>query len=658
MATKAPRTTALDGAAGARLVPPADASHAPSESDPESDTDVEAHEHEHGAQVDRWDIARVAFVFACAAAVWFRVWEPFPRFSIIGVAGTVGGGWPIFHEAWENLRERRMTMELSMTIALVAALVIAEFFTALVITAFVLVAELLEGLTVGRGRTAIAQLLDLLPRSAIVRREGEPREMAVAELRVGDLVLVNPGSRIPVDGRVVAGHSFVDESSITGESQAAEKTAGASAYAGTINQSGALEIETARIGRDTSFGKIIEAVERAERSRAPIQRTADRLAGYLVYFALACAALTFLVTRDARSTISVIIVAGACGVAAGTPLAILGGIGRAARGGAIIKGGRHLEKLWDVDTVVFDKTGTLTYGQPQVRALYAAGGVSERELLWAAAVAERRSEHPLARAILAEADTRGIPRDEPETFSYEIGRGVVAQLDEVTIIVGVAALLADHGVDTAAVSPSDGAARIFVARGVHFLGAIDVSDQVRPEARTAVERLRALGVRTLLLTGDRRPVAAAVAQDIGVDEFAAELLPDAKLEFVRSLSQEGRTVAMLGDGVNDAPALMQASVGVAMGSGTDVARESANIVLLGSDLLTFVDTFELARRTRRTILQNFGGTLLVDGFGVGLAAFGLLNPLIAAFIHVTSELVFILNSARLLPAVPRESASA
>jgi Cd2+/Zn2+-exporting ATPase/Cu+-exporting ATPase len=593
----------------------------------------------------------VGFVAIAAAAVWFHLWEPFARVSVIGLAATLVGGYPIFKEAAENAFERKMTMELSMTIALLAALVIGEFFTALIITLFVLGAEILEGMTVRRGRRAIGDLLNFLPRAATVRRGGEIREARADELRIGDLVLVNPGSRIPVDGTVAGGHSFVDQAPITGESMPVEKLAGAWVYAGAINQSGALEVRAERLGRDTSFGKIVEAVERAERSRAPIQKLADRLAGYLVYFALGAAALTFLITRDVRSTISVVIVAGACGIAAGTPLAILGGIGRAARQGAIIKGGRYLETLARVDTVIFDKTGTLTLGTPEVQEVLPVAGISERTLLEAAATAERRSEHPLAKAILAIAESRAVSVVEPQDFAYTPGRGITARVDGDEIVAGTRALLGERQVATPDDASDDGSGRsaVLVARGGRYLGAIRVADTVRPEAKAAVAGLKAIGIRTMLLTGDARNVAEVVAAELGVDEFAAELLPEAKLERVKSLVERGRVTAMVGDGINDAPALMQANVGVAMGSGTDVARESASVVLLGNDLLKFVETVRLARRTRRTILQNFAGTIAVDGVGIGLAAMGLLNPLLAAFIHVASELAFILNSARLIP---------
>jgi len=603
------------------------------------------------------DLARIAFVAICAAAVWFRLWEPFSRISVIGLVGTFVGGWPIFREALENVRARRMTMELSMTVALVAALVIGEFFTALVIAAFVLAAELLEGLTVARGRRAIRDLLDYLPPTAVVRRiEGE-RETPFTELRVGDTVLVAPGGRIPVDGIVRGGHSYVDQATITGESTPVGKAVGDVVFAGTINQSGALEITAERLGHDSSFGKIIEAVERAQRSRAPVQKTADRYAAYLVYFALGCAALTFAVTRDARSTISVIIVAGACGIAAGTPLAILGAIGRAARAGAIIKGGRHLEALWTVNTVAFDKTGTLTLGAPAVQGVEPVAGVSERAVLEAAAVAERRSEHPLSKAILARAAVLGLDAREPDDFISVPGRGVVVRVGAEEIVVGNEALLSEHGVTTAReISPAGQQGRastsdVLVARGGRLLGTIRVADTVRVEADAAIRALHAMGVTTVLLTGDNSSVAAAVAVELGIGDVRPDLLPERKLEALDALAGRGRVVAMVGDGVNDAPALVRATVGVAMGSGTDVARESADVVLLGNDLSRFVETLQIARRCRGIIRFNFAGTLAVDTLGVGFAAFGYLDPLLAAFIHVSSELAFILNSARLLPGI-------
>jgi heavy metal translocating P-type ATPase len=610
------------------------------------------HDHEH---VLEWpDVLRIALAAIMAAAVGFRVWEPLPAVSIIGVAGLLIGGWPILKEAIENIVERRMTMELSMTIAITAAAVIGEFFTALVITLFVLVAEVLEGLTVGRGRKAIRDLLEFLPREVSVRRAGSIQSVAAEELSVGDAVLVAPGGRIPVDGAVRSGHSFVDESRLTGESMPVEKVAGTRVLAGSINQSGALEIVAERIGRDTSYGKIIDAVERAERSRAPVQRLADRMAGYLVYFALGAACLTFAITRDIYSTISVIIVAGACGIAAGTPLAILGGIGRSARLGAIIKGGVHLEMLGRVNTVVLDKTGTLTFGRPAVTEVMPLTGVSSDALLQIAAAAELRSEHPLGKAIVAHARAKGLNIAEPAGFAYTPGRGIATTIADAAILVGNATWMADNGISLPAVSHDDGTgSQIFVARKGRLLGSIVVADTIRAEAKRAIDALHGMGIRTVLLTGDVQRVAAAVGAALGIKEIEGGLLPEEKLTRIRSLVAANGVVAMIGDGVNDAPALTEAHVGVAMGSGTDVAQESADVVLLGNDLERFVETLAVARRTRGVIWQNFAGTIGVDTLGIVLAGFGFLNPLLAAAIHVGSELAFILNAARLLPAPQR-----
>jgi Cd2+/Zn2+-exporting ATPase/Cu+-exporting ATPase len=428
-----------------------------------------------------------------------------------------------------------------------------------------------------------------------------------------------------------------------------EKISGAPVFAGTINQSGVLEIRAEKIGRDTAFGRIIEAVERAERSRAPIQRTADRLAGYLVYFALACAALTFLITRDARSTISVIVVAGACGIAAGTPLAILGGIGRAARMGAIVKGGLYLEVLSQVDTVVLDKTGTLTLGTPEIFDVHVYNGFSQQDVVRIAATAERFSEHPLAKAIVKRASDWSLPIGEPAAFRYSPGMGIDCEVEGQRTLVGTRSLLEQEGLAVPQdESRSEQFSEVMVATGGRLLGSIRIADVLRSEATAAVAEMRNLGLRTVLLTGDRKEIADATAKELGVDEVQSELLPEEKVARVRQLRAEGRTVAMVGDGVNDAPALMEANVGIAMGSGTDVARESASVVLLGNDLLRFAEVLKLARRCRAIIMANFAGTLAVDSVGVALAAFGFLNPVLAALIHVSSELLFILNSARLL----------
>ena len=623
----------------------------PNQPSPEAhEHDRDHAEHEHGFE---WiEIARIALVVLAAGAVWSRIWEPFPRVSVIGILATLIGGYPIFKEAFENIGERKMTMELSMTIALLSALAIGEFFTALVITAFVLAAEVLEGLTVGRGRRAIQDLIDFLPTSVSVRRQGQLIEIPAKDLALSDTVVVKPGGRIPVDGVVLGGQSFVDQSAITGEPMPVEKNPADLVYAGTVNQSGSLEIGAQKLGRDTTFGKIIEAVERAEKSRAPIQKTADRLAGYLVYFALGAAILTFLITHNIRSTISVIIVAGACGIAAGTPLAILGAIGRAAHQGAIVKGGLFLEALADVDTVLLDKTGTLTFGNPRIEEVVSHDGFSAQQIIEAASIAERKSEHPLAKAINARATELGLSIHEPDEFSYAPGKGVRVTYGGDEILVGSRTLLVENGIRR--ILPidnqgSNGSSEVYVARARQVLGTIRIADVLRPEAKAAVAAMREMRLKIVLLSGDGQTVTSKIGRDLGVDEAVGELLPDQKAMWVSNLRAQGRKVAMVGDGINDAPALVEANVGIAMGSGTDVARESADVILIGSDLSKLVETLRVARRCHRIIMQNFTGTLVVDTIGVGMAAFGFLNPLLAAFIHVSSELAFILNSTRLLP---------
>jgi len=360
--------------------------------------------------------------------------------------------------------------------------------------------------------------------------------------------------------------------------------------------------------------------------------------------------LTYLVTHNARSTISVIVVAGACGIAAGTPLAILGAIGRAARKGAIVKGGLSLEALSAVDTVVLDKTGTLTLGTPEIQHVQVYNGASAREVMRIAASAERFSEHPLGKAIVQRATDLSLALAEPAEFRYLPGKGVVCNVEGRRTLVGARALLEEEGV-TVPVNggKSESFSEVLIAADGRALGAIRIADVLRPEAAAAVTEMRNLGIRTVLLTGDKKEIAEATAKELGVDHVESELLPDQKVARVRELRSEGSIVAMVGDGVNDAPALMESNVGVAMGSGADVARESATVVLLGDDLLRFAEVLKIARRCRAIIVANFVGTLGVDGVGVLLAALGLLNPVLAAIIHVSSELLFILNSARLLP---------
>ena len=596
-------------------------------------------------------LALMALIIVASLTGWWRHWM---SRDWLAFAATLIGGFPIYEEAWENLRKRRMTMELSMTLALVAALCIGQFLTALVIAFFVLFAEMVEGYTVGSGRRAIQTLIDALPRQVRVRRGGEERELGTNEVVAGETIIIRPGERIPADGVVIKGHSFVDQSSITGESLPVEKVEQTKVFAGTINKDGVLEVRIEKIGRDTTFGKIIEIVEQAEKSRAPVQRIADRLAAGLVYFAFGAAAFTLIVTRNFTSTIAVIIVAGACGVAAGTPLAILAGIGSAARRGIITKGGLYLEELSRIDTIVLDKTGTLTLGIPEVTAVRPINNATENDVLQTAAIAEQHSEHPLGEAIVRCAHERNLPMHEYSQLRYSPGKGIVCEESSTRIFVGTRALFEEHGVPVPAdvlseIEGGNGAGKtvVLVGRDQKILGAVTLADQLRAEARQAVNDLKAKGYRVILLTGDSSDTARAIGRELGVDEAIGDLLPEQKVEKIRELLRTGRKVAMVGDGVNDAPALAEATVGVAMGQGSDVALETADVTLMTSDLSRLVEVLAISKRCYRVIMFNFWGTIGVDTVGIILAFFGLLAPIIAALIHVGSELAFILNSARL-----------
>jgi heavy metal translocating P-type ATPase len=614
------------------------------------DHDDDHHDHDHAAGTGEYvRLGVMALVIIASLTAW---WRSFMDRDWLAFAGTVIGGFPIYKEAWENLLKRRMTMELSMTIALVAALAIGQFFTALVIAFFVLFAELLEGYTVGGGRKAIQKLIDALPRQVTVRRDGREQQLSADSLSSGEIIVIRPGERIPVDGIVVKGASFVDQSSITGESLPVEKVESAKVFAGTINKNGVLEVSVERVGRDTTFGKIIQVVEQAEKSKAPVERIADRLAAGLVYFAFGAAVLTFLVTRNLTATIAVIIVAGACGVAAGTPLAILAGIGSAARRGIIVKGGLYLEKLAEVDTIVLDKTGTLTLGVPEVTGVHGVDGLSEETVLLNAAIAEQHSEHPLGEAIVRAAIDRQLSWSQYSDLRYVPGKGLSCRDGANKITVGTATFLEENGVridsSGAALPPlKPGESMVYVARDTTLLGTISLADRLRSEAIQAITELKAQGYRTLLLTGDSTDIATTIGQQLGVDEAKGDLLPEQKLEVVRNLLKGGRKVAMVGDGINDAPALAEATVGIAMGGGTDVALETADITLMTADLSRLVEVFRIAKRCYWVIMFNFWGTIAVDTLGIALAFLGLLAPIVAALIHVGSELTFILNSARL-----------
>ena len=623
-------------------------------------------------RIERADIMRIAVVGLATLGTWAAGAAGTPSWVVgaVGVPALVVGCWPLVVEAAGDLRERRMSMELSMLLAIVAAAVIGEWVTALAVTVFALCAEVLEDLSMDRGRDALTDLMSFLPQTAQVvsgvetAAPAETTEVPLDEVRPGQVIALSPGGRVPVDGIVRTGRADVDQSRITGEALPVQVGPGDRVPAGSITR-GALELEVERVGEDSSYGRIVAAVRHAQSSRAPVQRLADRLAARIVYLALAAALITFLTTRDARATISVIIVAGACGVAAGTPLAVLAAIARAARCGAFVKDGTHLEQLSAVDTVVLDKTGTLTVGAPRVVAVgptEAAAG--EDEVLALAAAAEWNSEHPIGRAIYSEAAVRDLTVPMPQDVVYSPGAGVSARVDGRRVTVG-RRKRQEHqpGQDT---SGSDDAVASSIASDPEapsatsvvevradgqLLGTIALADRLRQGAATAVRDLSEMGLGVLMLTGDSAASASHVAGLLGLteDQVRNDLLPTDKEEVVRSLRQAGKCVAMVGDGVNDAPALSAADVGIAMGTGTDVAREAGDVVLVGSAPADLVETVRVARRARGIIMVNFVGTVVVDAAGMIAAGLGLLGPVAAALVHVVSESAFILNSARLVP---------
>ena len=624
-------------------------------------------------RIERSDILRIAVVGLAVLGAWVAGATGTPGWAVgaVGAAALLVGCWPLVVEAVGDLRERRMSMELSMLLAIVAAAAIGEWVTALAVTVFALCAEVLEDLSMDRGRDALTDLMSFLPQTARVvtgPHTDEVSEVPLDKVRPGQVIALSPGGRVPVDGVVRTGRADVDQSRITGEALPVQVGPGDRVPAGSITR-GALELEVERVGEDSSYGRIVAAVRHAQSSRAPVQRLADRLAARIVYLALAAALITFLTTRDVRATISVIIVAGACGVAAGTPLAVLAAIARAARCGAFVKDGTHLEQLSAVDTVVLDKTGTLTVGAPRVVSVtpvesVAQPGAGEAEILALAAAAEWNSEHPIGRAICTEAAVRDLTVPVPGDVAYSPGAGVSTHIEGRRITVGRCRGQGHQAErdtpgceDEAALSTeSDPEAPsatsvVEVRADGQLLGTIALADRLRQGAASAVRDLGGMGLEVLMLTGDSPASARHVARVLGMaeEQVRAGLLPTDKEKVIDSLRRAGKCVAMVGDGVNDAPALSAADVGVAMGTGTDVAREAGDVVLVGSAPADLVETVRVARRARRIIMVNFVGTVVVDVVGMIAAGLGLLGPVAAALVHVVSESAFILNSARLVP---------
>jgi len=542
--------------------------------------------------------------------------------------------------------------------------------TASIIIAFILLGRFLEARAKGRTSEAIRRLMGLRPRTARVLREGREVDIPVDDVQVGDVVVVRPGEKIPVDGVIISGRSTVDESMLTGESLPVEKGEGDEVIGATLNKTGSFRFRATRVGRETALAQIIRLVEEAQGSKAPIQRLVDRIASYFVpaviTIAVVTAAAWLLVGPQPRLTyallafVSVLIIACPCAMGLATPTAIMVGIGRGAEEGVLIRNAEALERLRQVDTVVLDKTGTLTRGQPAVTDVLPADGFSEAEVLRLAAAAERGSEHPLGEAIVARARAAGIQVPEPDDFDALPGQGIVARVEGRRVVAGNRRLLESQGVRPneldaqAAVLAGDGKTPMFLAVDGTPAGLIAVADTLKPESAGVVAALHRLGLEVVMLTGDVRATAEAIARQAGIDRVLAEVRPEQKAATVRALQQEGRVVAMVGDGINDAPALAQADVGIAIGAGTDVAIESADVVLVGSDLRGVRTAIALSRQTVRAIRQNlfwafiYNVALIPVAAGVLYPFTGvLLNPVFAALAMAFSSVTVVSNSLRL-----------
>jgi heavy metal translocating P-type ATPase len=601
---------------------------------------------------------------------------------VLATPVVLWAGWPFFQRAWASLVNRSLNMFtliamgtgvawLYSLIATVApglfppvfrghdGAVAVYFEAAAVITVLVLLGQVLELRAREQTGGAIRALLDLVPSSARrVRDDGTDEDVSLDAVHVGDRLRVRPGETVPVDGELIEGRSSIDESMVTGESMPVTKEAGAALIGGTLNRTGGFVMRAGKVGSDTMLARIVGMVAEAQRSRAPIQRLADQVSGWFVAW------MAFgpepRLAHGIVAAVAVLIIACPCALGLATPMSIMVGVGRGAHLGVLIKNAEALERFEKVDTLVVDKTGTLTEGKPKLTALKPVDGFDESELLRLAASLERASEHPLAAAIVDAAKERGLTLGEAQDFDSPVGKGVTGIVDGRRLVIGSHRIMAEAGVDLAALTSeaealrAEGGTVIFVAVDDRVAGLLAIADPVKQTTPAAIEALKQAGIRVVMLTGDNRTTAQAVARRLGIDEVEAEVLPEDKSAVVSRLRAQGRVVAMAGDGVNDAPALAAADVGIAMGTGTDVAIESAGVTLLKGDLQGIVRALQLSRATMRNIRQNLFFAFIYNAAGVPVAAgvlyplFGLLlSPIIAAAAMALSSVSVIGNALRL-----------
>ena len=579
------------------------------------------------------------------------------------LASALIGGAPIFKLAIGNiLRDFDLTAGVMVSIAMIAAMVVGEFSAAALVAFMMLVGEMLENLTVARADHALDELEDLVPTMVTLRQDGQDVDVPIEAVSRRDRVLVRPGSRVPVDGSVQAGSAAVDQSSITGESIPVDKVTGDRVYAGTLCTSGALEVIVERVGQETTLGGMIELVKQARETQAPVQRVATRYAQYLTPMAILIAVASYLLTRDVVRSITVLIVICPCSLVLATPTAVVAAIGNAARRGVLVKHGPAMEQIGKVDVVAFDKTGTLTLGEPRVKQVISLNGMTTHELYALTAGAERSSEHPLGKAIVAAAHDAGVEVTVPQDFEMLPGHGIRATVQGRSVVLGDR-MLRQQGIPVpdsvrAQVDALEARGNTVIPAAIdrEIAGLVVISDTVRPESRQAIADLRRLGIReTVLISGDSKAIAEAIGMELGVDRVYAEALPESKLAFIRELQSQGRRVAYVGDGVNDAPALAAADVGIAMGDiGTRVAMETADIVLLSDRIERLPDLVDLSRTALSVIRNNVIFAMSMNVLSVVLSLLGVIGPVFGAVMHEVSALPVVANSARLIRRKPRQ----
>jgi Cd2+/Zn2+-exporting ATPase len=564
----------------------------------------------------------------------------FGLYSLVKVAGT------------DLIKERKIGTEIFITIAVIISVLGKEYLAGSVVLMIILIAEYIASASGEKARTSIKELIGSVPKTAIVKKDGKEETVQISDLKIGDIILVKAGEKIPVDGKVTGGSGSVNQAPITGESIPQEKIVGSDAFAGTIVELGALDIEMTKAGKDTVFSRIISLVEEAESKQAPIEKFTDKVAAWLIPIVFIFVGAAYFYTRDIKLVIALLIFTSPAELGLATPLVTIAAIARAAREGILIKGGLFLEELAKVTTIVFDKTGTLTLGSPTVNKVEILDNdFNEKQLIQFAAAVDRRSNHPLAKAILSYADKLKISYTEPEDFEVIKGRGVRAKVEEKSILLGNKAFMEENKISLSPTQTDQTDTAVYLAANNKLAGVFYVSDAIREGAEEMIAGLRKSGIKNIvMLTGDNPETAKYVSGQIGITDYRANLLPEDKINIIKELQKDGSKVAMVGDGINDAPALVQANIGIAMGAvGTEAAMEAADIVLMQDKLEKIARARAISKRAFRTIKENIiVGVGVVHITGIVLVLLRILGPVQAAAIHLLPDTLVFINSIKLL----------